>query len=288
MATIREYYDLDSSNVLTVHSTWKTADGSCEIGAKIAYDFEANAKYWYFYIPHVSNLPAVLGSLFGASEVASCQLGPQGDGVEVAKGFSDYSDKQSNATLVFTKRIHLYLDFDGTPAERASLAREVLAKGYFVTVRDREYARKRSEAERPRAFIAHDTRDKDSFVRELARELLTKHRCFVWYDEYSLKVGDSLRESIERGLREAEKCIVVLSPNFLSNKGWSKAEFDSIFTREIVHERNVMLPVWLNVNKEGLFNYSPRLLDKLGIDANLGVEEVARQLALAINSSARR
>ena len=38
----------------------------------------------------------------------------------------------------------------------------------------------------------HDSRDKDAFVRELAHEL-AKNSCPVWYDEFSLKVGDSLR-----------------------------------------------------------------------------------------------
>jgi hypothetical protein len=58
--------------------------------------------------------------------------------------------------------------------------------------------------------------------------------CLVWYDQFSLRVGDSLRESVEAGLKECHKCILVLTPNFLSNKGWAKHEYSSIFTREIV------------------------------------------------------
>lgn len=34
------------------------------------------------------------------------------------------------------------------------------------------------------------------------------------YHEFSLKVGDKLRESIEKGLKDCRKCILVLSPNF--------------------------------------------------------------------------
>ena len=107
---------------------------------------------------------------------------------------------------------------------------EVLGKGY-LSIRDREYARKRSASEKPLAFISHDSRDKDGLLRQLAHEMV-RLLCPVWYDEYSLKVGDSrLRANIEKGLKEARKCIIILSPNFLSNEGWSKAEFDSIFTR---------------------------------------------------------
>ena len=106
----------------------------------------------------------------------------------------------------------------------------------------------------------------------------------VWYDEYSLQVGDSLRENIERGLREARKCVLILSPNFLANKGWAKAEFESIYTREIVEGKNVILPVWHDITKHELFEFSPRLVDKVGVSSALGVAEVARQLCSAIKS----
>lgn len=138
-------------------------------------------------------------------------------------------------TLQFTKRVHLYLDFDISPGNRNQ-------RILFID-RDREYARKRSASEKPLAFISHDSRDKDGLLRQLAHEM-ARLLCPVWYDEYSLKVGDSLRANIEKRLKEARKCIIILSPNFLSNEGWSKAEFDSIFTREIPERTNVILPVW--------------------------------------------
>ena len=106
--------------------------------------------------------------------------------------------------------------------------------------------------------------------------------CPVWYDEYSLRVGASLRESIERGLKETKNCIIVLSPNFLSNEGWGKAEFDSVFTREILQKQNVMLPVWHKVTVEQVYEYSPRLADKVGLNSNIGVKELARKLSKEI------
>lgn len=286
MATIREYFDTDA-RALTVHGTWTvgTKDGESltEVIAKIAYDFEANAKYWYFYVPAMADLSQCLGALFASPELENCRLGPDGDGVHVELGHADYSERQTTTTLQFTKRVHLYLDFDLTPENRASLVAEVLARGYYLSIRDREYARKRSDSEKPLAFISHDSRDKETFVRELAHEL-AKNFCTVWYDEFSLKVGDSLRASIERGLRETKKCIVVLSPNFFSNEGWGRAEFDSIFTREILEKQNVILPVWLNVSVNEVYEYSPRLADKVGLPASLGAQEVARVLANAVKA----
>jgi hypothetical protein len=286
MATIREYFDTDP-RVLTAHGDWTfspSEETSLKITAKIAYDFEANAKYWYFYIPANPILSELLGTLFESQDFAACRLGSEGDGVFVATGHTDYSEKQTTDTLQFTKRVHLYLDFDMTPANRSSLVSEAFVRGYYLSIRDREYARKRSESEKPLAFISHDSRDKDALVRELAHEMILL-MCPVWYDEYSLKVGDSLRTSIEKGLKEARKCVVVLSPNFLSNGGWGKAEFDSVFTREILEQQNVILPVWHNVNVQDVYNYSPRMADKVGLPSSLGVKEVARRLASVIKGS---
>lgn len=288
MATIREYFDTDA-RALTVHANWicgsKEGIAFADIIAKIAYDFEANAKYWYFYLPAMDNLSQCLGGLFASPDLEMCRLGPSGDGVYVEMGHSEYSERQSTTTLQFTKRIHLYLDFDLMPENRASLVTEIHDRGYYLSIRDREYARRRSESEKPLAFISHDSRDKDAFVRELAHEL-AKNFCTVWYDEFSLKVGDNLRASIERGLRETKKCIVVLSPNFLSNEGWGRVEFDSVFTREILEKKNVILPVWLNVGVNDVFKYSPSLADKVGLAATLGVPEIARLLAHAVKTGA--
>lgn len=286
MATIREYFETDA-RALTVHGNWvfSTTDGVpiAEVIAKIAYDFEGNAKYWYFYVPATVDLSQCLAALFASSDLEKCRLSPDGDGVYIEIGHAEYSERQSTTTLQFTKRVHLYLDFNLTPQNRTSLVDEVLARGYYLSIRDREYARKRSETEKPLAFISHDTRDKDAFVRGLAHEL-AKNLCMVWYDEFSLNVGDSLRASIERGLRETKKCIMVLSPNFLSNEGWGRAEFDSVYTREILEKKNLILPIWLNVDVNDVFNYSPRLADRVGLAASLGVPEVARLLANTVKT----
>ena len=131
---------------------------------------------------------------------------------------------------------------------------------------------RRSELEKPLAFISHDRRDQDDLVRPLVHAL-SKLMCHVWYAEYSLKVGDSLRESIEKGMKETRKCILVLSPNFLSNAGWAKAEFDSVFTREILEGQNVFMPIWHNVTEREVYEYSPRLKDRVALLSTIGGEE---------------
>ena len=43
-----------------------------------------------------------------------------------------------------------------------------------------------------------------------------------------------------------------------------------------------MIPIWHGVTKEEVFNYSPRLLDKVSIPSSLGEEEVARRIVHAM------
>ena len=73
-------------------------------------------------------------------------------------------------------------------------------------------------------FISHASEDKD-FVRPLA-ESLRAHRLAVWFDEFELKPGMGLRESIDQGLLSSRFGLVVLSPAFFA-KSWPSWEVPS-------------------------------------------------------------
>ena len=150
-------------------------------------------------------------------------------------------------------------------------------KRLLLQYRGPEYAAARSALEKPVAFICHDTRDKDAVARPIALGL-QKRMCWVWFDEYSLNVGDSLRESIERGIKECKRCILIISKNFLGNSGWTKREFDSIFTRELLEKKSLVLPVWHDVTAEVVYEYSPSLLNVYALNWEMGEDEVVRKL----------
>ncbi len=134
------------------------------------------------------------------------------------------------------------------------------------------------------AFIAHASEDKLEFVRPLA-EKLTELGLKIWYDEFELKVGDSLRASIDRGLVNSEYGIVVLSENFFS-KNWSQYELNGLTAREI-DGRKVILPIWYGVNKEDVLKYSPPLADKIAIDSSKKtIAEIAAELKEEIGKGA--
>ena len=130
---------------------------------------------------------------------------------------------------------------------------------------------------KPLAFISHDSRDKKEVASHIAVGL-TDMECPVWYDEYSLKVGANLRESIEKGLKKCDKCIIILSQNFISNKGWTKIEFESIYIREIREGKLIFLPIWHGVDTDEVYEYCPQLSNRVGIKWNLGKDIVIRKL----------
>jgi hypothetical protein len=112
-------------------------------------------------------------------------------------------------------------------------------------------------------FVSHASEDKESFVRGLANQLL-KIGCKVWYDEFSLQVGDSLSRSIDRGLTESRYGIVVLSQHFLS-KGWPDYELRGLITREVNGEK-VILPILHGIPIQDVAKLSPTLADKIALD----------------------
>lgn len=126
-------------------------------------------------------------------------------------------------------------------------------------------------------FISHASEDKDSFVRPLA-EALAARGVKVWYDEFNLKVGDSLRRSIDRGLADSRYGIVVLSTAFFS-KNWPQYELDGLVTKEVNVGEKVVLPIWHEVSKDKVMQYSPSLADKLALNTGLlTLAEIVEQL----------
>ncbi|CEG29450.1 toll/interleukin-1 receptor domain-containing protein [Bacillus sp. B-jedd] len=114
-------------------------------------------------------------------------------------------------------------------------------------------------------FISHASEDKESFVRPLA-QVLSKLKVNVWYDEFSLRIGDSLSKSIDIGLINSSFGVVVLSKAFMQ-KSWTDYELKSLLSKEIAYGK-VILPIWHGISKDDLLNFSPFLADKYALNTN--------------------
>ena len=129
-------------------------------------------------------------------------------------------------------------------------------------------------------FISHASEDKADIARPLANSL--KRMGFrVWFDEFELTVGDSLRRSIDRGLASSRFGVVILSRAFFE-KEWTQKELDALVARDDGREK-VILPVWHGVTRADVVRWSPLLADRLAVSSATGADETARHLAVAMS-----
>jgi hypothetical protein len=299
MATLQQYYETDFSHSVRVHGIF-THEGE-NIEGVVLYDLSAHSAFltcrilgvgrtYDFFVGFMRMLQYGSTTLHFASKITLPAAKQFPGALQIQNNeqlgieyqfFGDPTWK-SGREITATRRVFIYSDTDLSSEDIVRLQAVAETLGHKLQFRDAKYVQGRTKFETPLAFISHDSRDKEGVARPIATTL-QRMLCPVWYDEFSLKVGDHLRESIEKGLRECKRCILVLSPNFFANNGWTKKEFDSIFTREVIEEANLVLPVWHGVTKHQVYEYSPSLLNVKGLDWNaLGEEETCRQLHKAI------
>ncbi len=125
-------------------------------------------------------------------------------------------------------------------------------------------------------FISHASEDKDDFVRPLANALV-KAGVNIWYDEFTLRLGDSLRASIDKGLSESKYGIVVLSPYFFEKK-FPQEELNGLFSKQVITGTKTLIPIWHKIDKEYLLEKSPLLTDKVAAKTSEGVDSVIQKI----------
>lgn len=132
-------------------------------------------------------------------------------------------------------------------------------------------------------FISHASEDKEAIVRPLAHALQDAG-LGVWYDEFELRIGDSLRRKIDKGLARSRFGVVVFSKAFFG-KGWTNYELDGLVTRTITGEQ-ILLPIWHEISKQEVIEYSPSLADKLARSTSTHtVYEISAEIADVIRNS---
>lgn len=126
-------------------------------------------------------------------------------------------------------------------------------------------------------FISHASEDKNDVVRPLANALKEKG-VNVWYDEFEMRIGDSLRRKIDQGLSKSRFGIVVISRSFIK-KGWTNYELDGLMTKAVSGQQ-IILPIWHDITKQEVIDYSPSLADKVARNTSQDtVEEIADEIA---------
>ncbi|MCF7919924.1 MAG: TIR domain-containing protein [Candidatus Cloacimonetes bacterium] len=151
-------------------------------------------------------------------------------------------------------------------------------KGFFESkkIKEKTIVNKVILKKSHKAFISYESSLKEIFVRPLV-DLLTKEGINVWFDDFEIKIGDSISEKIQEGLTQCEKCILVISPEYIKNKSWAKREFKSITALEMQREQNMIIPVWFEVTRNQVMELSHHLGDIKGNKAD-DLDELVNKL----------
>ncbi|MEM3207294.1 MAG: toll/interleukin-1 receptor domain-containing protein [Halobacteria archaeon] len=98
---------------------------------------------------------------------------------------------------------------------------------------------------RPDAFVSYAHEDRDwvvVLVQKLNKETVGSRHLHVVMDETAFVPGKSLSESIERGVRTAEKLICVLSPDFLESD-WTALEYQIKLLDDPAGRKGLIVPI---------------------------------------------
>lgn len=137
-------------------------------------------------------------------------------------------------------------------------------------------------------FISHAWEDKESFVDEFV-DALTALKIKVWYDKDNITWGDSMREKIDNGLKKSKFGIVIISPSYIAEgKYWTKKELDGLFQLESINGKK-LLPIWHNISKKEVINYSPIIAGKTAMITALNTpKEIAKKVYDLLNTNIER
>ncbi len=125
-------------------------------------------------------------------------------------------------------------------------------------------------------FVSHAGEDKEQIAGPLADQLRSAGSS-VWYDEFSLKLGDSLRESIDKGLAGCRFGLVVLSHSFFAKKR-PQAELNGLFAMETGGREKRILPIWHDITRAEVAQHSPILADRVAVSTTLGLDAVLERV----------
>ena len=129
-------------------------------------------------------------------------------------------------------------------------------------------------------FISYATEDKETVAGPLANAL-QELGVDVWYDDFELQIGDSLRGSIDRGIARSRFGLIILSRSFFG-RNWTNYELNGLVAQANSDDKR-LLPIWHEISREQVIAYSAPLADTVALrTSDLGIEEIANRIAAQV------
>ncbi len=239
---IKNFHKLDflkGSSALTLHSKVPITSPSDE--GEISFicykHIESNSTAYFLSFIINSNSKSTIASLMNhiLLNYETIMLKAVG-GISVNPG-NQYEKSLGVTQDVFSKKIYFYTMVDECPTSIPS------NQSISVSVRGPAFFKKQGYLH-PKAFISYSSEDV-VIADKIVSGLMTLN-CPIWYDQIQLKVGDNKRSKIEAGIKNARKCIILLSKNYICNTREAIKEFEGIYSAK----PNDILPIWYDLSEK--------------------------------------
>lgn len=131
-------------------------------------------------------------------------------------------------------------------------------------------------------FISYATEDKETVAGPLANAL-QELGISVWYDDFELRIGDKLRQGIERGIARSRFGLVILSKPFFG-RNWPTYELDGLVAQANSDDKR-LLPIWHEISREEVIARSAPLANIVALrTSDLRIDQIATRIAAQITS----
>lgn len=139
---------------------------------------------------------------------------------------------------------------------------------------------------KPDVFISYAYHDGSAVAEPLAHAL-DERGYGVWYDGFSIRPGDSIREKIEAGLAGCSFGAVILSPAFFASRYTSK-ELDGLYAREASEQSVLVVPIRHGMTHDELVHRAPTLAGRHALSTDDGIPALVEELARVLGSPSRQ
>jgi hypothetical protein len=123
-------------------------------------------------------------------------------------------------------------------------------------------------------FLSHSSHDNE-FVRKLAEDLKSQG-IQVWFDEWEIKVGDSLNNKIAEGIKSSGWLVIILSQNSVKS-AWVRKELNAALEAELKREQVFILPAIIDDCEIPLFLQDKKFAD-FRYEYYKGLEDLLRPI----------
>ena len=130
-------------------------------------------------------------------------------------------------------------------------------------------------------FISYSSRDK-VIAHRIAKDLSTKG-VPVWIDEWEIKIGESIFQKIDEGLKKSSYVLALLSEHSITSH-WVQKELSLAYSAKIKDAQSIIIPVLverLSPSQVPPFLQSIKWVN-LSTDYKSGIEDIIKALSASV------